>query len=297
MPLINDKQFTYVHDYKEDKHLRHSFNELTQKVYSFDFEQWYQDGYWNDKCIPHSLLFENTVVANTSVSMIEFDLFGQKRKYLQLGTVMTAPEFRSMGLSRFLVDKIMMQWKDRCDLIYLFANDSVLPFYPKFGFEKVLEYQLSKEIKNGIPTFSAQKVDMDDSRNRQALIKKIKQAKSFSAFEMTNDNGLIMCHLTFFMKNDVYYLPEHDTYVIAVFDGDVICLQGVFCADEIELTEIIPCIMTKEAKKIILGFTPKCENGFEKNVLVEEDTTLFVWGDDADRLRESKVMFPLISRT
>ena len=35
---------------------------------------------------------------------------------------MTADEYRNRGMSCFLMKKIMDEWKERCDAIYLFAD-------------------------------------------------------------------------------------------------------------------------------------------------------------------------------
>ncbi|MCL2051273.1 MAG: GNAT family N-acetyltransferase [Lachnospiraceae bacterium] len=300
MTEIKNKQFKYVHGFKENEGIRHSFNALTQRIYGFDFEKWYQDGYWPDSYIPHSLLFENNVVANTSVSLIDFELFGKKRRYLQIGTVMTAPESRGIGLSRFLMEKIMAEWKDKCDLIYLFANDSVLSFYPQFGFEKADEYQLSKELAGSNypiapPAFT--KVAMDDERNRLLITEKIKRAKSCSQLFMAGNAGLVMFYLTSFLKENVYYLEKYDAYVIFEIDGNVIYLQDIFCEAEIKLDEILSLLITKDIKKIVLGFTPIESQAFAKSLLQEEDTTLFIYGRDAEHFRTSQVMFPVLSHT
>lgn len=50
---------------------------------------------------------------------------------------MTDVKYRDQGLLRIIMEKVIAEWKDKCELIYLFANDSVLDFYPKFGFDKV----------------------------------------------------------------------------------------------------------------------------------------------------------------
>ena len=297
---INNQQFTYAQNYKDDQHLRHSLNALTQSIYGFNFEQWYQDGYWRDRYVPHSLLHENTIVANASVSMIDFDLMGQRRKYIQIGTVMTAPEYRKMGLSRFLMEKIMAAWKDKCDMIYLFANSSVLSFYPRFGFEKAFEFQLSKDVAGKTSEASViamQKVDMEDGRNRLLLTEKVKQAKSLASLAMTDNPGLIMFYLTSFMKDNVYYLAEYDTYVIFEMDGDVVYLCDVFGGEDITFDEIIGCITARETKTVILGFTPKHEHDFRKEKRQGENDVLFVYGNDARRFTESEVMFPMLSHT
>jgi GNAT superfamily N-acetyltransferase len=144
--IVNGEAYTCVTDYKENDELRKSFNVLTQKTYKFDFEFWYHYGYWGDKYIPYSLLKDNKVVANAFVNIIDFTILGEDKRYIQIGTVMTGQEYRGKGLSRFLMERILKDWESRCDLIYLFANESVLDFYPKFGFIPMGEYQCSKSV-------------------------------------------------------------------------------------------------------------------------------------------------------
>lgn len=88
---------------------------------------------------------------------------------------MTDNEFQNKGLSRVLMEKILDEWNGKCDLIYLFANDSVLDFYPKFGFKKCNEYVYSIRKSNiDISTNSTsfkhiRKLDMDNIEDRDTL--------------------------------------------------------------------------------------------------------------------------------
>jgi len=141
--LIDGKKYIYKCNYKEDITLRNSFNSLTEKTYGFNFEQWYEDGYWGDKYIPYSLLDGDKVVSNVSVNIMDFLILGEQKRYVQIGTVMTDEDYRGQGLCRALMEIVLKEWENKCDLIYLFANDSVLDFYPKFGFNVCDEYQYS----------------------------------------------------------------------------------------------------------------------------------------------------------
>ena len=146
MISVKDKSYRLVVDYKDDEQLRASFNLLTQKTYGFDFEDWYQSGYWTNRYIPYSLVDGNQIVSNVSVNVIDFIVEGQSRKCLQIGTVMTDLSYRKQGLNRILMNRVLGDWRDKSDLIYLFANNTVLDFYPKFGFSPVNEYVHSMPI-------------------------------------------------------------------------------------------------------------------------------------------------------
>ncbi|MFA6941771.1 MAG: GNAT family N-acetyltransferase [Clostridiaceae bacterium] len=52
---------------------------------------------------------------------------------------MTNPDFRNRGLAAALINHIIEKYEKEYDFIYLFANATVLDFYPKFGFMKAVE--------------------------------------------------------------------------------------------------------------------------------------------------------------
>lgn len=119
---------------------RDSFIELVEAVFGLSFRSWYENGFWTDRYIPYAMVDGDRVAANASVNIIDTVWRGEKKRYIQIGTVMTHPDYRRQGLMREIMENILADWKERCDGIYLYANDSVVDFYPKFGFEKAQEY-------------------------------------------------------------------------------------------------------------------------------------------------------------
>ena len=120
---------------------------------------------------------------------MDFQLDGRRRTYLQLGTVMTHPDYRGMGLSRFLMEWILQNWSDRCDGIYLFANDTVLDFYPKFGFLPAAEAQIFSPSSPQQP-IPLRRINPDNPKDRALLIQSYRRSNPFSAFSMENNEGL-----------------------------------------------------------------------------------------------------------
>ena len=51
-----------VKDYRDNKELRDSFNELAKKVFNLSFEEWYQNGFWKENYNPVSIVIEETVM-------------------------------------------------------------------------------------------------------------------------------------------------------------------------------------------------------------------------------------------
>lgn len=124
-----------ISNYRDHKELRDSFNELAGKVFGLNFEGWYQNGFWKENYNPYSVVVDGKVVSNVSVNQCSMNYDGRVVKLLQLGTVMTDPDYRGRGYAKEIMDKIMEEYDGKVDGIYLFGNDSVVTFYPKFGFK------------------------------------------------------------------------------------------------------------------------------------------------------------------
>ena len=139
-------QYKLVENYKDDEKLVKSFNELTEKTFGFNFIEWQNNGFWTEKYIPYSLVNNNQIIANVSVNLMDFMLDGVKKHYIQLGTVMTDENYRRQGLCRYLMEHVIKEYQHKVDGIYLFGNDSVIHFYPKFCFVESKEYQYIKSI-------------------------------------------------------------------------------------------------------------------------------------------------------
>ena len=154
--------------YRQDDALRQSLNTLTEAVFGLSFEGWYRAGYWGDGYIPYSFVEGERVVANVSVSPMEFRVRGQRRHYLQLGTVETCPARRGQGLSARLIRRVLADWEGRCDGLFLFANPSVLEFYPKFGFVRAGERLLFRPLP-GAGEGTARPLDTGDPAVRREL--------------------------------------------------------------------------------------------------------------------------------
>lgn len=293
--FINDKKYTFIKDFKDNTLFRKSYNTLTQKTYGFDFEQWYQSGYWGSGYMPYSLLDGENIVANVSTSIVDCLVLGETKRYIQIGTVMTDHDYQNQGLARYLMKRVIEECKSKCDMIYLFANDSVLNFYPKFGFTAVREYQYFKTITNDNEVVVAEKLDMSLEDNRELVIDKVNNSISMSKLTMMKNVGLVMFYCTSFMSDKVYYLSKQDVIAIAELQGDTLYLQDIFSLSAVDLDSVIKSLTNKEVKAVVLGFIPNDIDSYFVNLLEEDDTTLFVMEDKADLFKDNKLMFPILS--
>ena len=288
-----------VKDYRDNIILRHSFNELAKKTFGLDFEDWYQNGFWSDHYNPYSIVEDHKVIATVSVNKTDMILSGTKptdermlKHFLQLGTVMTEESCRNRGYIRILMEEIEKDYAKQ-DGIYLFANDSVLKFYPKFGFDKALEYQYSKEICNtGECQF--EKISMNCHRDWKKLLDAMEHNVFQCRFSMAGNKGLIMFYVTKFMQECVYYNTESDTYLIAEMDGETIFLHNIFSSTLQSLSDVT-VLLGKEIKKVTLGFVPMETDGYTPLEYYEDDCTFFVKGNGMDIFHKEKLRIPSLS--
>ncbi len=294
--FINGKKYGFAKDYREDNELREEYNKLTEKTYGFSFEAWYQDGYWGEKHIPYTLFDEGIAVSNVSVNKIKFSILGEDKNYVQIGTVMTDKKYRNQGLSRYLMERVIEETESECDLIYLFANKSVLDFYPKMGFREAEEYNYFKNINYLKTNVQVKKLDMSDSENKGFLYRKVRDSKPLFEVSMLGNPELVMFYCTLFMKDFVYYIKSLDTVVIAEYDGNVLYLYDIFSSKKIDLDSIIDIMSLAETEKVVLGFVYE-GNGYQNVLKSDRDNVLFVYSRDKIIFDSNKLKFPDLSHT
>jgi GNAT superfamily N-acetyltransferase len=127
----------------EDRDRHAVFFDFVPKVFgqNADFLAWYAAGGWDSGYRSCGLATASgELVANVSVTEMELVLEGEKLKGFQFGAVGTVPAWRGRGLARRLIDEVIAELELQADMILLFANDSVVDFYPRFGFRRTRWY-------------------------------------------------------------------------------------------------------------------------------------------------------------
>lgn len=285
--------YEFKKNYKDNAELRQSFNVLAEKTFSLNFEDWYQNGFWRENYIPYSMIQDNKVIANVSVNITDIVWNGTKKHFIQLGTVMTDEAHRNKGLIRMLMEEVEKDYGEKADGMYLFANDSVLEFYPRFGFKKVAEYQYSKQVENQKEA-TIKQILMDNKSAWKTLEKAINESKVFGSFDMVGNSDLFLFYVTKFMQENVYYDEQLDVYVIAEPEEDTLLIHNVFAKKEIDLEKVIEAF-GKGVKKVVLGFVPQNREGYFVEEIEEADTTLFVKGDAFEKFDGEQLMFQILA--
>ena len=283
--------FSIEKNYRDNDALRASFNRLAEKTFGLNFENWYQNGFWKDNYIPYSVVIDGEVVSNVSVNACNMNYKGRIVKLIQLGTIMTDNDQRGKGYARALMEEVLKDYDGKVDGIYLFANDSVLEFYPKFGFKKAKEYQYSKDVTI-TGECKADSIPLKNKSDFDRTAKILDTKKQNAQLYMVENPGLYMFYLSQFMTENLFYIEECNSYAIAEIEDDTLILHTIIGDGAVD--EVIRAFGS-QVKKVVLCFTPNDTSGFEKSELHEEDTTFFVQGKFFEDSRDDEYMMQAIT--
>ena len=293
---IGGVPYGYTNAVRENPAVRDSFNTLARATYGFDFQRWQALGGWDDNYIPYALLEGDAVVANVSVNRMALAIAGRPVRGVQLGTVMTAESHRNRGLSRFLMEQVLTEWTDKAEMIYLFANDSVLDFYPKFGFIPVEEtqYTLDLPAESATPPAIRRPLDMDNPADRQFLMERAEEGNPYAEIRVAC-GSLALFYASDFFKDEFFVLPEWNLAgVLSAEDGGLL-VADLFGKAGPPLPAVLRALTGGAGGRVTLGFPPAEKAGFVPSPYREENCTLFIRKGQEAFFRENATMFPSIS--
>ena len=275
---------------------RAAFNALAKKTFGLSFEAWYRDGYWTKKYMPYTLFDGARAVSNVSVNRLDVVYEGNTYQMYQLGTVMTDPEYRGQGYAARLIRRIQEEYLDSCDNMFLFANKNVLDFYPKFGFEKRIQYGFRLNCRNGAGR-RERKLDMDQSSDRQLLQKFYEKGNPFSVMQVVRNPELLMFYCMGPLRDCIRYIPGQDAVVIVEWEEGIPVIYDIYCDPGKNLQEILSVAGAGKAGEARLKFTPLDSEHANLAAAEDPDNTLFILKNESGIWDRKPLLFPEISHT
>ncbi len=273
----------FISDYKNDPIYRLSFNELAGKTFGIDFERWYQLGFWSDGYICYSFTDTNRVVANVSACRMDIIRKGNGISAVQIGTVMTASEYRGQGLAAKLMNIVLEAYEKKCELIYLFANNKATGFYPKFGFRpSIKEWQYFAEIlTDGRYPGKYRKLNLQQNDDLKLLVEMVNERATISdIFDVERGESILLWHCLYIFSHDIYYLNDLGVLVIAKVTNDTLHLYDVIGPEKVDFIPVFQRVASVGIKKVLFYFTPDFQDveGMS-SPYKPEDYTFFVRSD------------------
>lgn len=281
-------------DYMRNDELRHMLNEMTEETFGFSFETWYCAGCFEGEYIPFSFADDGKILANASANIMRMSVYGENKRFIQIGTVLTRPQYRNRGLARKLIQEILRVYESKADGFYLFGNLNALGFYEKLGFEHMAEYRWY--LKNRVsgsslkaPFVRAGKGLMEHYRYVLA------HAQINAVLDQINRRSLQLFY-TLDME-DVYYCEELDCFAVMNINEDTLYLDSIVSTKRLSMTDVLERI-DGEYANAVLGFTPNEDDQklFEKERYEGgDDYRLFCMGEQLSCISNEKLFFPVMS--
>ena len=246
-------EYQFIKDYKDNNHYRLSFNNLAKKTFNIDFENWYQQGFWSDNYVCYSYVKDDEVISNVSLSTMDLIIDGKKQKAIQIGTVMTNPNYRRQGLAYQLMQRIFKDYDSDFELYFLAADDDAISLYEKCGFK------IKDENQNVIDLVGYQRIEkplepIHVPANEMLEIKRQSQPLS-SVLSATGDEHVLMFYYTSGFSNFIYR-PQSDVYAIFEIEGNQLHLYDILSPKKVNLHDLIEQIAVMGVETVFCHFTP-----------------------------------------
>lgn len=160
----------------------------------------------------------------------------------------------------------------------MFANQTVLDFYPKFGFHATDEVQYILDYSHHLSNPSEmKKLDALNPVDLTFIYNLAKNRKVISdIFGTSSSEELLMFYCTMVFSQDLYHLENENALVIFQLDGDRLHLYDVISHERINIQTVLSTIVPPEVKKVVFHFHPnEQELPFEKQ-LYKTNNVLFI---------------------
>jgi GNAT superfamily N-acetyltransferase len=276
--------------------LHDAFMRFVPQVFPrISFERWYELGGWDPGYRSFAIFEGQRIVANASVQRMDLLLGGQPRTGWQFGAVGVLPEFRGRGLQRQLMQYVLNQVNTN-DVVFLFANEDVIDFYPLFGFRPVTEWLFGAEHSVAPGGGPLRRLSIDSIDDRRLLARIAASALPVTErFGARRYGGVLLWYWANFHGQDFYY-HEHDAaIVVAEQDMEVLRILDVMADRPIALDAYLPQLVSERVDHIEFAFTP--ERYWPGAVPLHEymESPLFVLGDV--RMPSAAFKFPVLAQT
>ncbi len=275
MELMN---YQLISDYKDNELYRKTFNDLAESTFDINFEEWYKHGFWNDKYVCYSYLDKNKVIANVSINKMDLIYQGNDYRALQIGTVMTHPDYRNQGLAQELINHVISKYEQDYDFFYLFANDTVLDFYPKFGFERVQESSFTVDATSlKKRNYKIKKLNPDDESDFQLISRIVSNRVPLSSIlDVKNSEDLLMFYLLIALRDAIYYIEELDAIVLYEQEEEDLYVLDIISTKKLDIVEVLGFLANKKIETIHVSFTPEKNKYIDAAYIIETEDMLFM---------------------
>jgi predicted N-acetyltransferase YhbS len=241
--------------------------------------RWRDHGGWTEDYEVFAIVDGARIVSTIGRSRMQLVINGEDQVGYQLGAIATLESYRRQGLARRLMNRVIEELDEPDQPIILFANDSVLDFYPRLGFKRIPQRRSTAEVfiePSGTP---ARRCDPSSAADRSRLAKLCAQARPSRGPLAARDYHWILLWNLICGPATAFWLREVDALIAASVENERLVIHDVIARQPFDLELTIPALITQPVTELEFLFDPE---GWWPTAIRSElddaDSTLFVRG-------------------
>lgn len=279
-----------------DREWHEAFHDYVARVFpGVSFRRWAEYGGWQEGYQVFALLDANRIVASAALTRMDVVLQGRAVRGWQLGAVGTDPDYRGRGLQRRVMQRVLAQ-PGAEDLVFLFANDDVLDFYPRFGFRREREHVFTTPHR-AQPAGTPFRVLAPDNDADRALLARVAAvaAPTTALFGARRYETILLWYVCNFHGEHAHYVPEHDAIIVAEQAGSTLLVYDVLARASFDLAPHLPRLIGAPIERLDFLYSPERDWPSAQPAREYSDSPLFVRGPHA--MPEQPFKFPALAQT
>lgn len=222
-----------------------------------NFRPWTERGGWHPGYEVFAIEEDGEILSTAGRERMHLVIGGEERLGYQLGAVATRADCRNQALSRRLLTWLLGEDDASSRPVILFGNKSVLDFYPRFGFTRIMQKRFTAALEIEPDARLAPALDLDKLRDRKWLSDLCRRARAPGVvFSARNYYPTLLWHLTY-KARPVFWFKELDAAVVASVADDRLILHDVIATKPFDLRPILPRLTSSRAKALTFGFGPE----------------------------------------
>lgn len=286
--------------------IRHSDHAWHDRFFDFEasvfraggrtFPIWGARGGWVAGYDVFAAIVDNQIVSTVGRSAMRFVINGEERSGYQLGAVATSPGHRNRGLARLLMNKVLGELDAPDQPLILFANPSVLDFYPRFGFRRLSQARFVGHVDVRPSDTFAPRLDLARPIDRAWLADHCASAIAIGQRFAARDYYPAMLFNLTHRPRTIIRLDLFGAVVIVQQDGNRLLIEDLLPTRPFRLKDALPYVCTKPVRTLEFGFHPEAWwPNAESQALDDGGSPLFTRSVAVDV--EEPIRFPDLAQT
>lgn len=217
---------------------------------------WRDRGAWHDAYEVLALVDGAQIVSTIGITRMQLVVDGAAQTALQLGAVATLADYRGQGLSRRLMEWMFEERSSPDEPVFLFGNESVLGFYPRFGFRYVPQQRWILRAPIAPYANRAERFDPDSGEDRRRLAALCGRAEEIPGPLSARDYyPIALWHLTC-QPITGFWLDNGDTLVAVSTKGGELTVHDIIATRSHDLRLALASLIAAPVDTVAFGFDP-----------------------------------------